>query len=384
MPPYRMVSRKGPPDRGALRFRVNLMATPSEKSNTGLQTRHVFLDTEVYKRYGHNLNDKVLQRLKQLTTDHISTLHITDITLEEIKRQLHDMAAEVVQAVNKSNRLLRNWHSVRSPYSAKKTVYAYLDAAALARDAVTAFNVDIRASWRVTTHAALNIPAKDVFDSYFRRKPPFDKPDSKEFPDAFVVAALDSWCQKEQQKMYVVTKDKAMLRAVGQTETLLPLPTLEDYLSLFVDDPEVIKKVERIFKSSAWDTVGDSVREQLRHLGTVYTGGLHDGEVIDHEAGDGPVELVKFDVISVADDQIAVVAKVRAPITFDVQYLDTSSASWDSEDEEFIGGETEVERLELEMTLSALIIINQQDESITEVEMLTRDVYVEEPYEDYK
>jgi hypothetical protein len=25
-----------------------------------LKTRHIFLDTEVYRRYGHNLNDKVL------------------------------------------------------------------------------------------------------------------------------------------------------------------------------------------------------------------------------------------------------------------------------------------------------------------------------------
>ena len=39
------------------------MATPPENANAGLKTRHVFLDTEVYRRYGHNLNDKVLQRL---------------------------------------------------------------------------------------------------------------------------------------------------------------------------------------------------------------------------------------------------------------------------------------------------------------------------------
>lgn len=64
------------------------MATPSENKNACLKTWHVFLDTEVYKRYGHNLKDKVLQRLLQLTKEHISTLHITDITVEEIKRDM--------------------------------------------------------------------------------------------------------------------------------------------------------------------------------------------------------------------------------------------------------------------------------------------------------
>ena len=37
---------------------------------------------------------------------------------------------------------------------------------------------------------------------------------ARSFPDAFIVIALDSWCQKNHQKMYVITKDKAMLRGV--------------------------------------------------------------------------------------------------------------------------------------------------------------------------
>ena len=359
------------------------MATPSENKNAGLKTRHVFLDTEVYRRYGHNLHDKVLQRLLQLTKDHISTLHITDITLEEIKRQLCDMAAEVAQAMNKGNRLLRNWRSVRSRYSGDQPAPADVDAAALAKEAVRAFDYTL-IGWQHKRHDALNLPAKDVFEAYFRRDPPFDKPDSKEFPDAFVVATLDNWCEKNHQKMYVITKDKPMLRAVAQTKALLPLPTLEDYLALLVDDPKVIKKVERIFDSSAWDTVDESIRERLGHLGTPYTGDLHDGEVIHHEAGDGSVELIEFKVISASDAEIEVVAKVKAPIVFEVQYLDTSSAWWDSEDNEYIGGEKEIETLELEMTLSVLIIIDPHDESITEVDLLTRDVYVQEPYETFK
>ena len=72
---------------------------------SALKTRHVFLDTEVYRRYGHNLNNKVLQRLLQLTKDHISTLHITDITLAEIQRHdhvhgpLHGLDAEPLQTL---------------------------------------------------------------------------------------------------------------------------------------------------------------------------------------------------------------------------------------------------------------------------------------------
>jgi hypothetical protein len=109
----------------------------------------------------------------------------------------------------------------------------------------------VRAPTGLSTNA-LGIAPRDIFESYFRRDRPFDKKDSKEFPDAFVVMALDRWCEREHQKMYVVTNDKAMLRAVEQTKTLIAAPTLEDYLALRVENPKIVKKVERILESSAW------------------------------------------------------------------------------------------------------------------------------------
>jgi len=90
------------------------MTKITETSELGLKTKHVFLDTDVYRRYGHNLGDKVLKTLLRLTQDHVCTLHITDITMSEIKRQLGELAAEVATAVNKGNKQLRNWRAVRN------------------------------------------------------------------------------------------------------------------------------------------------------------------------------------------------------------------------------------------------------------------------------
>jgi hypothetical protein len=364
------------------------MVLESPKAGSGLQTRHVFLDTDVYRRYGHNLHDKVLQRLLQLTKDHICILHITDITMAEIERQLRDLAAEVALAVNKGNRLLRNWHSVRSQrFGNRPSTPVDVDASDLANEALSgfgSFGFLMHHEFKAITHIALDVPPKAIFDSYFQRKPPFDKQNSKEFPDAFVVAALNSWCLQKSEKIYFITKDKAMLRAASQTKALLPISTLEDFLALLADDPQAIKKVMRILESSTWDTVEERVRDEIAHLGTVYTGDLHDGEVVDHRPSDGPIELIDFDVISASDDQIEVVAKLKAPIEFDVQFLDTSSAWWDSEDKEYIGGDTETETLELDTTLSVFLVIDQEDESVKEVKLLTRDVNVEEPYETYK
>src|SRR5262249_9535879 len=140
----------------------------------------------------------------------------------------------------------------------------------------------------------------------------------------------------------------------------------------------------RIFDSSRWDDVDERVREQIAPLGTIYSGDLHDGEIVDHEPGNGTIELIDFKVISVSDEQIEVVAKVKAPVSFDVQYLDTISGWYDSEDQEYIGGETETARFEQDVTISVLIIIGAVDEDVTEVNILTRDLHLKEPYEDFK
>jgi hypothetical protein len=149
------------------------MAASDNQGGIGLKTRHVFLDTEVYRRYGHNLNDKVLQTLLQLIKDHVCTLHVTDITQLEIARQIREVAIELASDVNKSNKRLHNWRLPRSWSSATHKAPAEIDAAAIAAEAVQHFELRMSVDWGPEKHAALSIAAKDIFASYFRREPPF-------------------------------------------------------------------------------------------------------------------------------------------------------------------------------------------------------------------
>jgi hypothetical protein len=356
-----------------------------EKS-IGLKTRHVFLDTEVYRRFGHNLNSKVLQTFLRAIRDHECTLHITDITRAEIDHQIREMAEELVQVVNKGRRELKRWET-RSRWGATNhDKQQHLDARALAEDAIRSFNLEIKVTWAVQEHKALAIPADKIFEQYFRRDPPFDKKDSKEFPDAFVVTALDQWCQAQHQKMYVVTRDGAMLRAIEKAATLISLPSLDDLLQIIVEaqHPEIIDRVQKFLDSPNWDSIDEKISDQLSDLGTVYSGGLLDGEIIEHDRGEGVSELLDFHVISVVDKQIEVVAKISFPVAFTVQYEDTTYAFYDKEDDEYIGAETETAKFEQEVSISTLVVFDLEDGEIIDVDVLTRDIYLEEPYEDYK
>ena len=61
---------------------------------------------------------------------------------------------------------------------------------------------------------------------------PFDTEDSKEFPDAFALLALENWCADMQERIYVVSKDKAVLRAAAVSDHMIGIENLDRLLAL--------------------------------------------------------------------------------------------------------------------------------------------------------
>jgi hypothetical protein len=134
--------------------------------------------------------------------------------------------------------------------------------------------------------------------------------------------------------------------------------------------------------SPSWDDVEEKVRDQVGQLGTIYSGSLHEAEVVDHWAANEPVRLIDFGVVSTSDGQIEVVAKVTMTVEFEVQYEDTDYATYDHEDDTYIGAERATQTFEEEVTIGLFITIT--NDKIVDVEISTRDLHLEEPYENYK
>lgn len=64
------------------------MSKPARKPTEPLRTRHVFLDTEVYRRAGFNISNTQFALLGNEIDAGRVVLHFTDITLAEIQRRL--------------------------------------------------------------------------------------------------------------------------------------------------------------------------------------------------------------------------------------------------------------------------------------------------------
>ena len=181
-----------------------------------LLTRHVFLDTQVYRALGHNPASQALVTLKEQIEAHRVVLHTTDITLLEVERQIRELILAHRRELGKIEKDFHRWRK-QAPRSTPKTPLEF-DADALSAELFERFRAFLRVECRANVHPVLQVAPEAIFAKYFARKPPFDGMDSKEFPDAFVIEALTRWAETQGDPVYVVTKDKAMTRAVEAAE----------------------------------------------------------------------------------------------------------------------------------------------------------------------
>lgn len=81
---------------------------------------------------------------------------------------------------------------------------------------------------------------EDVVDQYFRIKPPFSKKKSKEFPDAFILSALEYYYEEHKANIAVVSGDGDFKKACVTRRFIKHFPSLDEYVQAF--EPELKSK----------------------------------------------------------------------------------------------------------------------------------------------
>lgn len=348
-----------------------------------LETRHVFLDTQVYRLGWHNPENALLAALAEQIEEHRLVLHVTDITLAEIKRQLTGAVDEAAQEMQRAEKAIARWRR-RHPDLVAGPATA-IDVTAVSDAAFLRLRSAMR-GWRAVEHSASTEGAQAIFQDYFVRRPPFCKPSSKEFPDAFVIKSLDSWCREQDERMYVVTGDGAMREAAEASDQLIPVRKLEEVLSAAAAgvEPDIIRVADSLL---ADDDVVENIQAELDakilDVTTYYVGDMAEGETTDHELA-GDIAISAYAVIAATAESISVLMDIVAPLNVTVSYHDRSEALYDNEDDVFVGAEYADATFETDVTIRAVARLASVTKQIRDFEILTGEVKVTEPYETYK
>lgn len=93
---------------------IDVAEKKKQKTATPLETRHVFLDTEVYNKLKHNAANRALTLLAEHIAAHRIVLHVTDINLAEIKRQIAEEVEQTRAALTRIEKDLTRWRHLDS------------------------------------------------------------------------------------------------------------------------------------------------------------------------------------------------------------------------------------------------------------------------------
>ena len=346
-------------------------------SRPPLATREVFLDTDAYFRLGHDLAKAPMQSLFGHITEGRLRLHITDITLREILRQITEAAEKDIAALKTARAALGRWRARAPKAAGSRTIQPLsLDGEKIGAEAFADFDRTLVAKG-VLKHEASMRPALPIFQAYFRREPPFDEPKLKEFPDAFVVDALGAWCQSNDATMYVVGGDKAMRRAVEAHSRLEGIEDLQDLLAMatIAHAPDVEQAVARIIDLPAFqNALSTAIDERLETLELIYWGDLDDGEATDPQRASAP-EDIDGTVISASNGTYGVVVEFQLSIIAHLAFEDLSTAIYDREDGVFIGAQSARTEIEERVPLRMFVQTDAKG-AISHAEMLTDGVAI--------
>lgn len=349
------------------------MTKPTRKPTEPLRTRHVFLDTEVYRRAGFNISNTQFALLRGEIEAGRIVLHFTDITLSEIRRQLTE---EILSKAADAKRLARDFNRISQIAGQANDAMKDIDGVALADSAWAGFVEKLIKRLRGHSVSALEIPARIVFERYFAGQAPFEQRGSKEFPDAFVIEGLARYCKNNDISMYVVSGDVALRQAAESHDTLLPLQALDEVLASATassgTDVETI--ADEVLAAPGFDEqLVLAIESDLDFVDFTYFGSLTEGSV-PSAALEEIISVDDYAVAAFDGNRIGLILQANAVLDAKVRYLDQ---------EELRDKDDDIVPTELETTsrtharLKIYVSIDLSSLCFSETELLTRDIIVE-------
>jgi hypothetical protein len=319
-----------------------------------LQTKWVFLDTEVFVAHRFMFESGPLKRLADLSAAGTVHLVITDTTVREVRKKIEDQVHDTCGGIEKK---LAGAPAVRGLIA--PALLNALDAAALRAQLFAKLDEFLN------TSKAERLPhsdeaAKQVLDDYFDGEPPFGKGDKKhQFLDAIALKSLLLFAQDEGIEVYVVSRDPDVKSVCDGEDEFIRLEELSGVLTLVeIADQKALDVVV-----SATSKIKQRVIEEVERAGFYIEqdGDVENVEVVDVEVGDLKVQKVDDGVVEFA-------GSARVTVRADVSYGDPDTASYDHEDGLLIYHHQVEKRIEDEFEFQILGSVTARDENLDAVE----------------
>ena len=294
-----------------------------------LKTKNVFIDTSIFYQANFAFQGHLLKRLSDDAESNLD-LYITDITIKEIESNIHEKIADSWSALvkfRKEGMILRD-----STNENVKEIFAFENLQTFESEFKDGFR-KYREDAKFNEISIQDVDINNIFNKYFSKQPPFGEGKKKsEFPDAFVLTALERWCKNENEIMYVVSVDEDMKNACLQTDCLIYISRLEELFDFIVNENDYLHKLVLEIVMRKETTLKETIEEEFKEMGFL----IEDQDGIVENVIVNSIELDDTLVQFVGKDFASISMEVAIKFSADLEYKDLDNAAYDSEEKKYI------------------------------------------------
>lgn len=305
-----------------------------------IETDIIFIDTSIFENENFLRGHKIKQ-IGELSREDEIEVKIIDIVYNEILGRLRKnlIGAKTVykqadKSLNVEGKVLKNLTEFDAFYPMPRINieenYKKL------KEKIDKFILDNKIEVINSTDASI----KDVFEKYFNLEPPFGEGQKKdEFPDAFILSAIEKWCEDNKHKVYVLSTDGDMINYKSKNDCIIPLDNLADYL-----DTIIRRKEEKV----KLDFIDKSIQENLIEVDSYLRRNNNDDvafkiyeeltehvwyEDVEYEpANITEIEFGDYLITDIEDNKISAEIDIVVKLDMNISYNDLSTGIYDKED----------------------------------------------------
>jgi len=309
-------------------------------TKTVLNKRNVFLDTEVFISNNFRYLKDNLSRLTLFVQENRISLYSTQVTIEEVKANIEEAIIKAEKAIYLFRKEARILYNCQSP--SFQCVFKKFDLDITKSELITQFERYINKCQTIILPIN-EVAIEEVFKKYFSKQPPFGEGKKKdEFPDAFVFSALELWCLKNKQQVYVISGDPDWKSACKDHPNLIYLEKLEPLYQLLEFDDKLIAEYSETFFNQHMQDIILRVTDQFDTLGFIVDSSNSSRIIEDEEVSNVEVETVVLSeeyVVKVEQNKLFYKCKFKVTFLADVSYIDYSDSPYDHEEGKYFYGE---------------------------------------------
>ena len=298
-----------------------------------METRNIFIDASIFIGKNYNYRNTDFEQLSRSAQSNQGNVFVTDITIREVKAHIETDISTAISALKKFQketkvRVLKNFDD-----SPVKELFQEIDetkSTETLKCQLSTFLNEINATVLPTSEVSIDA----VFDKYFGKRPPFGEGKKKsEFPDAFAIGAIEVWCKKNDERMYIVSSDGDLKEYCETSDCLIALNQLAEFISVIESHhyEDLVHSVNMLLNKNQ-DAIKEAIAESFRNQSFWIED--QDGDV--NEVSVNELEVSEMLILEVTQDSAFVLVDVETNFSADLTYDDLETAVYDSEDKVLI------------------------------------------------